>query len=341
MPALRTHNHVQLLELDADKPSLPTLAVIAPTPRTSSFTFPISHNLDISPYSTPSNSPFEPDLNSMDLTSPASSYLPTPPSTRPLSRESSVSVSSPSSNAGADAERRPKKGDGDYVKRPENAFILFRRKCCEDRQQAEEGGRTKKQRQADLSKTISQKWKNLPLKDREYWEDLAKEKKRKHQEMYPDYVYRPQRVRDKDGRVRNKTYTKRNRGKRSEQREVDTEGETAFVVRSTSRSTSASTTPLSYHTVHIPIVLPRSSCSSSPSLPISVQPNSYAEIPDFDYVPNSRSSNSDSLFQLQARSLQVKSSSMVRVIPQADGVLSNSRQIWFAISSIFRTRLQI
>ncbi|KDQ51383.1 hypothetical protein JAAARDRAFT_91110, partial [Jaapia argillacea MUCL 33604] len=65
--------------------------------------------------------------------------------------------------------RRPKKGDGDYIKRPENAFILFRRKCCEERkellQQEEEsagadGIPNKRQRQADLSKTISLQWKS-------------------------------------------------------------------------------------------------------------------------------------------------------------------------------------
>ncbi|KAJ3719583.1 hypothetical protein DFJ43DRAFT_1005375, partial [Lentinula guzmanii] len=49
------------------------------------------------------------------------------------------------------------------------------------------------------TKTISQKWKSLSKKDRQYWEDLAKEKKKVHREMYPNYVFRPQRVRDKDG----------------------------------------------------------------------------------------------------------------------------------------------
>ncbi|KAH9991886.1 hypothetical protein BJV77DRAFT_906672, partial [Russula vinacea] len=38
------------------------------------------------------------------------------------------------------SERRPKKGDEDYIKRPENAFILFRRKCCEDRNLAQGAG---------------------------------------------------------------------------------------------------------------------------------------------------------------------------------------------------------
>jgi hypothetical protein len=36
---------------------------------------------------------------------------------------------------------------------------------------------TKKQRQADLLKTISQQWKCLPPEECQYWEDLAKEKK--------------------------------------------------------------------------------------------------------------------------------------------------------------------
>ncbi|EJF58387.1 high mobility group box domain-containing protein, partial [Dichomitus squalens] len=80
--------------------------------------------------------------------------------------------------------------------RPENAFILFRRKKCEERQAAQEdddgaSGPVKKQRQADLSKTISQQWKSLPPEERQYWEDLAKEKKKEHEAMYPNYVYRP------------------------------------------------------------------------------------------------------------------------------------------------------
>ncbi|TFK39213.1 hypothetical protein BDQ12DRAFT_585194, partial [Crucibulum laeve] len=55
----------------------------------------------------------------------------------------------------------------------------------------------KKQRQADLSKTISQQWKGLSPEERQYWEQLAKEKKKEHEQMYPNYVYRPQRAKDK------------------------------------------------------------------------------------------------------------------------------------------------
>ncbi|KAE9406274.1 hypothetical protein BT96DRAFT_915505 [Gymnopus androsaceus JB14] len=304
MPALRTRDNTQTqtLEVRTDKPSLPSLAIIAPTPKT--FTFPVSHSLDISPYSTPSNSPFEPDFNSLELASPASSCLPTPPPlSRTLSPDSSVSLSSPSYNRKSeslDAERRPKRGDDGYIKRPENAFILFRRKCCEDSQRAEDeaasGGPTRKQRQADLSKTISHKWKTLSTKDRQYWEDLAKEKKKEHQQMYPDYVYRPQRVRDQAGKARNKKYTKRSRG-RNAQHDADADGETAYVVspRPISRSNSAPTP--SYHTIHIPTVFARPSCPSSPSLvPMITRRAAYSGaaeniMSNFDYFPSNRSSD--------------------------------------------------
>jgi hypothetical protein len=113
-----------------------------------------------------------------NVTSSLSTDSPVTPSGSHRRRRSTVSDIS---------ERRPKKGDEDYIKRPENAFILFRRKCCEDRNLAQGAGDagegdgpalpTKKQRQADLSKTISQQWKVLSGEERQYWEDLAKEKK--------------------------------------------------------------------------------------------------------------------------------------------------------------------
>ncbi|KAJ6614020.1 hypothetical protein B0H10DRAFT_186470 [Mycena sp. CBHHK59/15] len=164
MPALRTrdtHPAGRSLEVSTAPPP-PTLTIISPTPR--AFTFPIAHNLSDSPYSSPGNSPFEPDLRALALSadSPASSPSPsaslppnssssvtcTPPPlsafTRTLSPAFSVSPSSApaspasgpvrrKSTSAAQEERRPKKGDEDYVKRPENAFILFRRKCCEER----------------------------------------------------------------------------------------------------------------------------------------------------------------------------------------------------------------
>ncbi|KAH7876939.1 uncharacterized protein C8R40DRAFT_83357 [Lentinula edodes] len=273
MPPSRTHDEPYQVDTHY---SFPTLAIIAPTPR--AFTFPVSHTLDASPYSTPVHSPFEPDLSSFNITSPAPScYQATPPLSRTLSPNSSVSsVSIPSVSAGSksatlDAQRRPRKGDDDYIKRPENSFILFRSQCAEGRQQAEEDASRhgcKKQRQADLSKSISQQWKALSAEERRYWEDLAKEKKRIHQEKYPGYVYRPNRVRDQHGKARNKKYTRRRAADTG--KKADTGSLTTYVVpppQVIARSNSAPTPPPpSYQTIHIPNVLPSYPSSSSSSL---------------------------------------------------------------------------
>ncbi|KAJ6562061.1 hypothetical protein B0H19DRAFT_92332 [Mycena capillaripes] len=237
MPALRTRaTHppaVRSLEVST-APSTPSLKIIAPTPR--AFAFPASHNLSDSPYSSPPNSPFERDLRgSLDASaSPASTPSPSVSSSHhdecrsppPLSAFTHTIFPAPAAASPSPAparpqspsstilgspfeERRPKKGDDDYVKRPENAFILFRRQCCEDlalslstsssAPSPTPSGSTsappapKKPRQADLSRTISQRWKALSPEERSHWDDLAKEKKRQHEMLHPNYVYRPRR----------------------------------------------------------------------------------------------------------------------------------------------------
>ncbi|KAG6369507.1 hypothetical protein JVT61DRAFT_14305 [Boletus reticuloceps] len=285
MPALRTRDTPsQSLEVITDTIQPPSLAIVSPTPRAISFPF---NQTQTSPYSSPTSSPFEPDLRKLTL-SPSKSTLVTPISPSDTSRTTSSSTSvfstipsttslstfpaSPSSphkrrksSTCSDLERRPKKGDEDYIKRPENAFILFRRQCCEDRQATIEeappaDGPTKKQRQADLSKTISQQWKALSPEERLYWEELAKEKKKEHEQMYPNYVYRPQRCKDRKGK----------KGKRGE--EGDSETSISFVLplctpalgKNHGRSSSAPTPPPP-QTIQIPSVY-MPSCPTSPSM---------------------------------------------------------------------------
>ncbi|KAG6872474.1 hypothetical protein C0995_009473 [Termitomyces sp. Mi166 len=255
------------LEVSTDALQPPTLAIISPTPR--AFTFPVTHNLTDSPYSSPSHSPFEPDLRSLALSPSTPLPFVTTPESSPSSHRRRKSCSSSDI-----AERRPRKGDDDYIKRPENAFILFRRKCCEDRQAALDDaasadGPTKKQRQADLSKTISQQWKSLNPEDRQYWENLAKEKKKEHEAMYPNYVYRPQRARDKDGRPKARK-SKRKGG--DDEQDSDSQS-LEFVVpvvpphhRHHGRSASAPTPP-PYQSIQVPTVYQMTpSCPASPSL---------------------------------------------------------------------------
>ncbi|KAJ3841246.1 hypothetical protein F5878DRAFT_658664 [Lentinula raphanica] len=310
MPALRTRDtQSRPLEVTTDAPQPPTLTIVSPTPR--AFTFPISHNLSDSPYSTPSNSPFEPDLNSLAISSASSCITPPPRTFSPTSSLTSVSPS-PTTNTstsrlsqklpGSDAERRPKKGDEDYVKRPENAFILFRRKCCELQTSEEDsasGRRAKKQRQADLSKTISQQWKSLTPEEKRYWEGLADEKKKEHAQKHPGYVFRPQRVRDKDGKARNKK-----RKPKMDKDSLAVEGSPpkdtqsmSFVVappRQHGRSVSAPTPPpISYQSIQFPNLYSSSpSCPSSPSLlPMISRRVTHSGDPEdvmanFDFLPN-------------------------------------------------------
>ncbi|KAJ7656768.1 hypothetical protein DFH06DRAFT_1410156 [Mycena polygramma] len=215
------------LSLDA---SAPALKIVSPTPRT--FTFPPAHNLADSPFSSPCSSPFELDLrrgfDSSSAPAPPQSavfpdydspHAPLPLSafTRTLFPESPATTSLPAPQMPIDStsptlqvidtveEWRPKKGDEGYVKRPENAFILFRRECALSLSSSSPSAALpgsssaravpplRKQRQADLSKTISKRWKALSPEERAYWHDLAKEKKYQHEALHPNYVYRPAR----------------------------------------------------------------------------------------------------------------------------------------------------
>ncbi|KAF7358669.1 Repressor ROX1 [Mycena sanguinolenta] len=233
MPALRTratHPAARSIGIAIKNAPLPGLEIIAPTPRTG--TFPPTHSLsDNDPYCSPSHSPLESSMPSPStpLSSPDGqrhfSAPPLPAFTRtvfPISEPQSPSPVRPalrqnSSSGGTPTEeRRPKKGDEDYVKRPENSFILFRRHCSQDIAAASASPSNapspaassssapsppaastpppgKKYRQADLSRIISQRWKALTSEERAYWEELAQEKKREHEAKHPNYVYRPRR----------------------------------------------------------------------------------------------------------------------------------------------------
>ncbi|KAI6097253.1 hypothetical protein F5141DRAFT_1255842 [Pisolithus sp. B1] len=199
----------------------------------------------------------------LTLTPPSSSLVrsfspDSPDSSSTSVFSTSLAASTPSSHKRrksstcSDIERRPKKGDEDYIKRPENAFILFRRKCCEDRQQEEASAPYRRQQ-----------WKALSPEERLYWEELAKEKKKEHEQMYPNYVYRPQRSKDKRGK----------KGRRGELgHEQDSEHTISFVLPLTmpattskhGRSVSAPTPP-PCQTIQIPSVY-MPSCPTSPSL---------------------------------------------------------------------------
>ncbi|KAI9062023.1 hypothetical protein FKP32DRAFT_1677637 [Trametes sanguinea] len=350
MPAARTRNaQARSLEVSTDAPLPPTVSIISPTPR--AFTFPIN---DTRFPTSPSSSPFEPTLKSIPSTPPP--FRPFSP-TSSIGSDSSLSVpdstfSSPTAPASSRAsshrrrrstasdveERRPKKGEVGYIKRPENAWMLFRKQHVRDAAavreeavarakaakaakddaamsetgQSEEAtsdeAKAKKTRQADLSKSLSQQWKNLPPEEKRYWEELAKQKKEEHKMMYPNYQYRPQR----------KTNGKSKKGKDQKDADMDTDGESFTfrlpVASSPSRSLtrdypssghghgrraiSVPTPPPAFQTIQLPTVwmpscptsptlIPRiSGRSPAPSVANIPPPTESAPLTTFDYAPN-------------------------------------------------------
>ncbi|KAF7326919.1 hypothetical protein MVEN_02585800 [Mycena venus] len=96
----------------------------------------------------------------------------------------------------ASKEQRPKKGDKDYVKQPKNVFIPCGCKCYKDwATTADTQDKSLKQHrcdQCDISKETWQQWKALSPEGCRKWKALAMEKKRKHERLYPNYVYRPE-----------------------------------------------------------------------------------------------------------------------------------------------------
>jgi len=247
----------------------------------------------------------------------------------PIERRKSVSGVQEASEITPSAEpatgpvRRPKKGEADYIKRPENAFILFRRKCVEDRVQAQEvtvaGGvsgesaaptKAKKARQADLSKLISEQWRSLSAEERTHWENLAKEKKREHEMAHPDYVYRPQRTK----KVAPKSNPKKGKGRADPEPEPAPES-VSFMLplppSPTSRHGRSSSAPNarfgpSAAMIRLPVVTmpnmpPSPLDSTTPDLPLPIRRTSY------DWQPRSVESPFETMggpFQLQPQFTQ-------------------------------------
>lgn len=78
--------------------------------------------------------------------------------------------------------------DPDHVKRPENAFMLFRKSRV-----GLYNNTGAPQRQASISKLVSSEWNKLTCEAKAPWHDLAKYVAAEHRRRYPDYQYRPKR----------------------------------------------------------------------------------------------------------------------------------------------------
>lgn len=156
-----------------------------------------------------------------------SDYLPFLPTSAPtpsplLSFPSLPPLPPPSPATKPKASHARKTAPG-HIKRPPNAFILFRSHCCsstpsEDPDdppapsaaQIAELGITDHRH---ISRITSHLWKSLPRAEKGYWERKALAKKAEHLRLHPDYKYKP--VYRKKEEVRRK--------KKVEQEEMDEE----------------------------------------------------------------------------------------------------------------------
>ncbi|KAJ3988605.1 hypothetical protein F5890DRAFT_1550377 [Lentinula detonsa] len=91
--------------------------------------------------------------------------------------------------------RRPKKGDPDYVPRPENCFIIFRnewvRRNARGPNPNRSRGKSSAIMQKRMSKRASEAWNALPQSERNHFKTLADQRKVEHAQAHPEYRYRP------------------------------------------------------------------------------------------------------------------------------------------------------
>ncbi|GAA5831354.1 hypothetical protein JCM11251_003995 [Rhodosporidiobolus azoricus] len=144
---------------------------------------------------------------------PSSSYeLPAPPQ--------SPYVATDTRGGRANKSHARKKQEG-HVKRPPNAFILFRSHCCSpdakvDASIPEPPGTAHARHLASLdinnsqhiSVIVSQVWKGLSKEDKAYWADKAQQAKEEHARLHPGYRYQPQQRKKEEVRRRKRTDAK-------------------------------------------------------------------------------------------------------------------------------------
>ncbi|KAH9468473.1 hypothetical protein MJO28_004778 [Puccinia striiformis f. sp. tritici] len=88
-----------------------------------------------------------------------------------------------------------------HVKRPRNAFILFRSHACSSNLIPP----TVEKDHRQISRIVSHMWKSLPADEKLKWERKAEEEKDLHRKLHPDYRYKP-------------IYRKENSGKKNQGR---------------------------------------------------------------------------------------------------------------------------
>ena len=80
-----------------------------------------------------------------------------------------------------------KKTPPNHIKRPRNAYIIFRSHTVSQKLIPKEVENDHR----NISRIIAHMWKSLAPEDRAHYEQIAKEEKERHKRLFPDYRYQP------------------------------------------------------------------------------------------------------------------------------------------------------
>ncbi|TKY85828.1 hypothetical protein EX895_005369 [Sporisorium graminicola] len=80
-----------------------------------------------------------------------------------------------------------KKTPPDHIKRPRNAYIIFRSHTVSQKLIPKEVENDHR----NISRIIAHMWKSLKPEDRAHYEQIAKEEKERHKQLFPNYRYQP------------------------------------------------------------------------------------------------------------------------------------------------------
>ncbi|GAA5950815.1 hypothetical protein JCM3765_004599 [Sporobolomyces pararoseus] len=156
------------------------------------------------------NSPENVGFSSLDFPFLSDATLPQPPlsssypsSSQPSPESEPVQAPSKPAKTVKPKKSHARKTAPGHIKRPPNAFILFRSHCCGPKGDASEPdppGTAHARHLASLdinnsqhvSLIVSQIWKGMKPEDKAYWEQKAQAAKEEHQRLYPEYRYKPQ-----------------------------------------------------------------------------------------------------------------------------------------------------
>jgi hypothetical protein len=96
----------------------------------------------------------------------------------------------------------PRRASGrtNHVRRPPNAWILFRSFMVEYYNRTAEPDKPRLM-QSELSALISKRWHSLPSEEVSYWHAQADAKKAEHARLHPDYTFAPESKTEKAARL--------------------------------------------------------------------------------------------------------------------------------------------